>query len=280
MLDYQKKWLKYAVEDWQALKKQNSNITYLVSFPKCGRTWLMFMLSEIIIRAYDIKLDTSTIKINKITGNYSSLPKIIQTHDDSSLANEQGNICDIEKLFIYGGRFRYLKSKVILLIRDPRDVVVSHYYQITRRVKNNPIQCDSLSEFIHHPLYGFERIIRFYQIWNRNRLIPQDFLLIRYEDLILNGVDSLKNIIEFIKLKDIDSNLIKNVYEYSQAENMRKLEITGKIEGMNFVNTDKNSLKVRNAKIGSYLEELSDEDIDYCDNLMTKMPKIYKPRLS
>ncbi len=275
MLDYQKKWFKYAIDDWQAMKKINSNTTYLVSFPKCGRTWLLFMLSEIVTRAYDIKLDQPTIKLNEITRKHSSLPTIVQTHDDSSLTDEQGNLYDVEKLFIYGGRLKYLKNKVILLVRDPRDVAVSHYHQITRRVKNNPIQCDSISEFIHHPLYGLERIIRFYQIWNRNRLIPQGFLLIRYEDLILNGISRLQSIIEFINLRDIDFNLIQNVYQYSEAEKMRKLEITGKIKGMNFLNTDRNSLKVRNAKIGSYLDELSDEDINYCNSLMRKMPKIY-----
>lgn len=275
MLEYQKKWFKYAIDDWQTIKKINSNINYLVSFPKCGRTWLLFMLSEIVRRAYDIKLDQPTIKLNEITKNHSNLPTILQTHDDSSLTDEKGNLYDVEKLFIYGGRLKYLRNKVILLVRDPRDVAVSHYHQITRRVKNNPIQCDSISEFIHHPLYGLERIIRFYQIWNRNRSIPQDFLLIRYEDLTLNGINSLQSIIEFINLRDVDFNLIQNVYEYSQAEKMRKLEITGKIRGMNFLNTDQNSLKVRSAKIGSYLDELSDEDINYCNGLMRKVPKIY-----
>lgn len=275
MLDYQKKWFKYALDDWQAIKKSKHQITYLVSFPKCGRTWLCFMLSEIVTKAYDITLEQPNIKLNEITTKHSDLPNIVQTHDDSSLTNERGDLYDIEKLFIYGGRFKYRKSKVILLVRDPRDVVVSHYHQMTHRVKNNPIQCDSISEFIRHPLYGFERIIRFYQIWNRNRFISQDFLLVRYEDLILNGINSLQKIIEFINLRDVDSNLIKNVYEYSEAKNMRKLEITGKIKGMNFLNTDRNSLKVRNAKIGSYLEELSNEDIEYCNSLMQKIPKIY-----
>ncbi|MDJ0729741.1 MAG: sulfotransferase domain-containing protein [Crocosphaera sp.] len=276
MLDYQKKWLKYAINDWQEMRQSNSNVTYLVSFPKSGRTWLCFMLSEMLIKAYDIELEKSTVHLNKLTKKYHQLPRIIETHEDSMLTNEQGKNCDIERLFIYGGRLKYLNNKVILLVRDPRDVVVSHYYQIKNRVKDCPIQVTSLTEFVRHPLYGFERIIRFYQIWNRNRWIPKQFLMIKYEDLVINGVDTLQKIIEFIELKKIDYDLIKNVYQLSEADNMRKMELQGQIEGMKFLDTDRNSLKVRNAKIGSYLEELSDEDINYCKALMGKLPQIYR----
>lgn len=274
-LNVPKKWLKCAINDWQKFRKSNSDIVYLVSFPKCGRTWLTFMLSEIVIRAYNIESEKKTIHIRQITKNHPTLPQILETHDDTQLTDEQGNQGDIQRLFIYGGRLQYLKNKVILLVRDPRDVVVSHYYQVTRRTKNTPIKLTSLSEFVRHPLYGFKRIIRFYQIWNRNRWIPKSFLMIRYEDLVLNGIETLTKIIDFIGLEAINSDLIKNVYEFSEAENMQKMELQGKIEGMNFLSTDKNSLKVRNAKIGSYLEELSEEDIEYCNSLMNKLPKMY-----
>ncbi|MGK7882062.1 MAG: sulfotransferase domain-containing protein [Crocosphaera sp.] len=275
MLQTQKKWLKYAVNDFQEMQKLDSNATYLVSFPKCGRTWLSFMLSEMIIKAYNIETEKSTILIDILTKKHPNLPQIIQTHEDSYITDEQGHMSDVDKLFIYSGRFKYLNKKVILVVRDPRDVVVSHYYQITRRVKNCPLEINSLTEFVRHPLYGFERIIRFYQIWNRNRRIPGKFLLIRYEDLILKGVDTLSQIVNFLDLKKIAHEIISEVYELGSAENMRKMELKNEIQGMKFLKTDKNSLKVRNAKIGSYLEELSEDDISYCNTIMKKLPKIY-----
>lgn len=276
MLQTQKKWLKYAINDWQQMRKSDANITYLVSFPKCGRTWLCFMLSEMIIKAYNLKSEQSTVCIDNITKKYPELPQIIQTHEDSMLTDEKGNKYDIEKLFIYGGRLKYLNNKVIFLVRDPRDVVVSHYYQIKKRVKDSLIQIGSLSEFIRHPLYGFERIIRFYKIWSRCYWIPKQFLLVTYEDLVINGVDTLQKIIEFTNLKKIDDDLIQNVYQISEADNMRKMELQGQIEGMNFLDVDRNSLKVRSAKIGSYKKELSGKDIDYCNALMQKLPRIYR----
>ncbi len=275
MLQTQKKWLNYAVNDLQEMQKLDSNATYLVSFPKCGRTWLCFMLSEMIIKAYNLESEKTTVFVDKLTKKYPSLPPIIPTHEDSVLTDERGNQGDVEKIFIYGGRLKYLNNRVILLVRDPRDVVVSHYYQITKRVKDCPIQINSLTEFVRHPLYGFERIIRFYQIWNSYRWMPKQFLLIKYEDLVIKGVETLQKVIDLMKLKNIDEDLIRNVYKTGEADNMRKMELQNKIEGMIFLDVDRNSLKVRNAKIGSYLEELSNEDIDYCNTLMKKLPKIY-----
>ncbi|MDJ0579821.1 sulfotransferase domain-containing protein [Crocosphaera sp.] len=275
MLQTQKKWLKYAINDLQEMRRSNGKTTYLVSFPKCGRTWLCFMLSEMIIKAYNLESEKTTVFVDQLTKKYPSLPPIIPTHEDSYLIDERANQNDAEKLFIYGGRLKYLNNRVILLVRDPRDVVVSHYYQITKRVKNCSIQINSLTEFVRHPLYGFERIIRFYQIWNRYRWIHKHLLLIRYEDLVRKGVETLQKVIDFTKLKSIDEDLIRNVYQISEADNMRKMELQGQIDGMNFLDVDRNSLKVRNAKIGSYLKELSGEDIDYCNALMEKLPRRY-----
>ena len=49
----------------------------------------------------------------------------------------------------------------------------------------------------------------------------------------------------------------------------------GKVEGMRVFGSDRNSLKVRRAQSGSYRDELSEEDIKYCNELMRKLPSIY-----
>jgi hypothetical protein len=272
-----KKWYKYAVEDLKQSFQSNPNITYFVSFPKSGITWLRLMMAQLFIKTYDLQLEQPTIQLNDLTFKHSILPKIYQTHDDSLLIDEKGNRSDPEKLFTYGGRLRYRKNKVLLLVRDPRDVVISHYYQVTKR-SDRPLQFNSVSEFVQHPLCGFRRIIRFYTIWDRNRWIPSDFLLVRYEDLMSQGPETLQNILKFLDVDNISPSLIDEVYEMTQADKMRKLEMQGKIDGMRSFGEveDVNTLKVRRAKIGSYKDELSEEDIKYCNKLMKHLPKIYR----
>ena len=231
------------------------------------------MLTQILAKAYDLEC-ALTVDINKLSNKNKQLPNIIWTHDDSHILGESGKLNDIEKIFIYGGCFRYQKNRVILLIRDPRDVVVSHYYQVTKRV-GIPLKFDSISEFVRHRQYGIRRVIRFYQIWSRNRWIPKQLLIVRYEDLLTNGPAILTKILNFIDAKNVDPAIVDRVYEESQADKMRKLEMQGKVEGMRVFGTDQNSLKVRRAQSGSYRDELSEEDIKYCNELMRKLPSIY-----
>jgi Sulfotransferase domain len=51
---------------------------------------------------------------------------------------------------------RYRGTKVLYLIRDPRDVVVSCFFQATRRKK---LFRGTLSEFIRSDNYGIRKIV-------------------------------------------------------------------------------------------------------------------------
>ena len=268
-----KNWFQYVISDLRASHLSDPSTIYLLSFPKTGVTWLKFMLTQILTQAYELECDL-TVDINKLSRNNKQLPHIIWTHDDSHILGENGKLNDIEKIFIYGGRFRYRKNRVILLVRDPRDVVVSHYYQVTKRA-DLPLKFDSLSEFVRHQHYGIQRIIRFYQIWSRNRWIPQHLLIVRYEDLLSDGPTTLTKILKFLDAQNVDRTIVNEVYEASQADKMRKLEMQGKVEGMRVFGTEQNYLKVRRARSGSYQDELSEDDIRYCNELMKKLPSIY-----
>ena len=45
-------------------------------------------------------------------------------------------------------------------------------------------------------ILGFKRIIHFYNLWQRNKDIPQNFLLVSYENLINNGIQELQRIVK------------------------------------------------------------------------------------
>ena len=71
-------------------------------------------------------------------------------------------------VFRYTNRFRYRRSKVIFLVRDPRDVVVSHFYQVTKRSKN-PFVFNSITDFVKDDILGLKEsyIIIIYGIITR-----------------------------------------------------------------------------------------------------------------
>ncbi len=236
---------------------------FLISFPKTGRTWLMHMINQIK-------------RCSKNNDNESQVV-IFSEHDNSEIIIENGYRNDSFNIFKFPGRKKYRRSKVIFLVRDPRDVVVSHFHQVTKRAKN-PFVFNSISDFVRDENLGFNRIIYYYNLWCKSRCVPKDFLLIRYEDLIKDGIIELKKISDFLSL-DVTVYDLKKVYEASSAINMRKEELANELDEYEGIRKDKNHFKVRNAKIGSYMHELDSEDILYCNIKMKDLDPYFKYKI-
>lgn len=236
---------------------------FLVSFPKTGRTWLMHMINHLK------ELSNHPLKHQE--------QFIFNEHDNSEIIIENGYRNNPLDLFRFTGRNRYRRGKVIFLVRDPRDVVVSHFHQVTKRAKN-PFVFDSISDFIKDETLGFNRIIHYYNLWHKSRNIPKEFLLIKYEDLLENGEGELQKINEYLNL-NISVSDIKKVYKNSSANKMRRKELANQLDGFKDFGKEKNQLKVRNAKIGGYVKELSEEDIAYCNAQMEKLDSYFNYKI-
>src|SRR5207302_9522278 len=100
-------------------------------------------------------------------------------HDGSSLREP------VDYASLSEDKRAYRDKKVIFLARDVRDVLVSSYYEATKRslvFERDPCQFDgTLGEFVRSPVVGARKVAAFYEIWSRSRGVPKEFLLIRYE---------------------------------------------------------------------------------------------------
>jgi hypothetical protein len=122
--------------------------------------------------------------------------------------------------FIYGPMRHYQpipsieKYKILLILRDPRDVLVSHYYSVkysheisTTKIRNKrkKVKSQNIDEFV------LDRIEEFSAIYNQykdNILNLRGVVFVRYEDMISNPknfITKLYNILDIdINNKDID----------------------------------------------------------------------------
>jgi len=248
------------IKDFILSYKYPNNQYFLVSFPKTGRTWLLHMIN---------KMKELSIHPLKNQKNF-----IFNEHDNSEIIIENGFRNNPLDVFRFLGRNRYRRGKVIFLVRDPRDVVVSHYHQVTKRAKN-PFVFNSISDFVKDEVIGFNRIIHYYNLWFFQKGVPNNFLLLKYEDLIENGIEELQKINDYLSLNISDSD-IEKVYEKSSANKMRKKEIYNQLEDFQNFGKEKNQLKVRNAKVGGYVNELSNKDIFYCNQKMKELNPYFK----
>ena len=219
---------------------------WIVSYPKSGNTWTRFLIANLI--APNTTVDWTNIE--------QIVPDIYITRD--------------VKLRGYSSP-RYLKSheaykpayrKVIFIVRDPRDVAVS-YFHFVRKAKMLGAT-DSIDEFMK--LFMAGRIDP-YGNWGENvaswlgaRRGTPDFLVVRYEDLLVDAEAELARIAEMLKLP-CDKAILHRAVENSRADRMRDLEQAQRGENKMLKRSRADIPFVRSAKSGQWQTELPAEAV-------------------
>ena len=107
---------------WYAHK--NTDV-YLISYPKCGRTWLRLMIGRAVSRHFSLSDDEDTLLIRWKAKPHPRVPKITVVHDDRPMLKSPAEL-EVSK-------DKYHDKRVIFLVRDPRDVIVSSYFEAMNR---------------------------------------------------------------------------------------------------------------------------------------------------
>ncbi len=209
--------------------------TCVVSFPKSGRTWLHVMLARLAHGAQaPFVLD---------------VPGVLFTHDDA----------DKPALPLRTDFDRYAERKVVLLVRDPRDILVSYFAHRTRRDRTYE---GTLPAFLREPGYGAERIVTFLAAWWRHRTVPRGFLLVRYEDLHADPHKELERLARFLGLAHGDAELEEAV-AFAAFDRMVERERTGAFADKRLRPSDiadQESYKVRRGEVGGWAAALAPTD--------------------
>jgi hypothetical protein len=164
----------------------------------------------------------------------------------------------------------YAGKKVILLLRDPRDVMVSCYFQATKRIG---VYDGPISEFVRDERFGIRRCVDFYSTWSQNLHIPRECMCVRYEDMHANPQRVLKSVLNFIGVKDVSAKLLDSAVEFGKFENMKKIEASGQFKSHALTPgdaKDNESFKVRRGKVGGYTDYLSPENCAYLTQVIAQ----------
>ncbi|MEW5871982.1 MAG: sulfotransferase domain-containing protein [Chloroflexota bacterium] len=247
---------------WYALRNTDA---YLLSYPKCGRTWLRLMMGRAISRHLALPEDEDILFLRDARKFPPGIPRITVIHDDRPMLKTPGEL--------EASKTKYRGKKIIFLVRDPRDVIVSSYFEMSKRghiFGDNPYENrkavfeGSLSDFINQPVGGFDTILAYYNIWARNRHIPKGFLLVRYEDLRADPQAHLRQALDFLGLTAVNEETITEALEFASFENMRKMEAEKKFQSgiLNPADQqDGDSYKTRKGKVHGFVDYLSEDEV-------------------
>ena len=263
--------------------------TFLISFPKCGRTWLRLMVGRAIVNHFALEhpdLKTLMLELEPLGELDPRVPYIKAVHDDAPQWKKADELTPTKE--------RFSGKKVILLVRDPRDVVVSCFFEHKKRVapylKNletevsdykerlKPYEGD-LNSYVYEEVGSLATVIKYYNIWAENRDLPSGLLLVRYEDLHQQTAAQLKRVLEFVGVTDVSQAVIDEAVQFASFNNMRKMEAENQFNSFKLRPTDPNdqeSYKTRKGKIGGYLDYLDDPQIEYINSeIQQKLSEFY-----
>lgn len=177
----------------------------IVAYPKSGNNYLLFLIGMLL---YKTKMDWSNKgdlvqNVKEKTVENLPNPHLVWSHE------------------IYNPTY----PKVIYLVRDPRDIVVSYYFHHIKYYPNHFKL--NFNEFFEEFLLGkiwpgmWDHHV---ESWITNQInIENGFLLLKYEDLLNNTSKEIHKILKFLNLHRTDKE-IKEAIEWSSFDNMKSLE--------------------------------------------------------
>ena len=216
--------------------------TFLVSFPRSGNTWARFLVCNLMNP--DDPVNFAQLE--------SRIPEIYFVTDRNLRAFPRPRVIKSHECF--DPRYK----KVIYIVRDPRDVLISYYeYQLKRRVISEDL---SLEEFVPRfmaseiePKIGSWRdhVVS----WMATRGGQENFLLLRYEEMLANTQKETTKIASFLGL-DSNPERIARAVALSSADRMRKLEKEQWRQWNMTKNTRQDKAFVRKAEAGGWKTNL------------------------
>ena len=236
----------------------------LVSFPACGRTWLRVMLGRALQAHYGLPAEADVVELHHLAELDARVPNVLVTHDDDPQWRRPEEV----------GRDKsaYRHQRVLLLVRDPRDAVVSLYHHKTGR---RAAFAGTLAEFLDEPVGSIGSLLAFYDAWAAALGVPAATLVVRYEDLHARPEDELRRVLAFAGVGDVADATVTAAVDYGSFANMRRLEEAGTAasDKLRPVRAgDPASYKTRRGTVGGHRDELTPDQIAHLDRLVADSP--------
>jgi hypothetical protein len=261
---------------WEFRTLQRSDAT-VVSFAKSGRTWLRLMLS----RFYQLRFglpEGSFLEFDNLHAMNPAVPRVFFSH---------GNyIRDYRDDWSTKRHFR--GKPVVLMVRDPRDVAVSQFFQWQHRMRPSKMRLNdypppgaevSRFEFVTESAVGIGAIVEWMNQWAAEMRERDGIHLVRYEDLRNDPETHLAGIVAFLGTPATGEEIAAAV-DYAAFENMRRLEESGAVKGAGRRlgagrAGDPHSFKARRAKVGGWSDYFSPEEVARIEALAATLDPVF-----
>jgi len=241
---------------------------YGISHPKSGRTWLRAMVGRVLCVRTGLP-ESELLNTRRLTAAAGGLPVLKWHHGGASLKSP----CPRHDELRFDQRFA--GKSIIFVIRDPRDTLVSSYFQAVKRSESITGSVGEIGEFIRSSERGILKWIAFHNLWHDNLARLASFHLVRYEAMHAEPLTTLRGVLEAMGLRDVSDEELTDAIEFARFDNLRRLEASGRLRDAALKPkdaADPNSFKVRKGQVGGYRETLSEDDLAFIEDTLNRYP--------
>jgi sulfotransferase family protein len=191
---------------------------FIFSLPKSGSTLLMQMVTDVCRLQKIPMVDVATEIFNR------GIQPATLTRDINSIWEKQGYCYLGFRSFFPAIDFDFTQTKNILLIRDPRDMLVSLYFSIkyshvepagagpdnSIRTNRERIQNKDINQSVLGMAHSYKKYLQDYL----SHLSPETTRVYRYEDVVFKKKEWLEDVLEFLNIDMSDLSIWKIANKY------------------------------------------------------------------
>lgn len=236
------------------------NITWLVSYPRSGNTWLRFLLANLLYSDEDV----NHISVDRL------IPDIRELKQWDKLGVKNPSYVKSHNVW----QDEFSNSKVIYMYRDVRDVALS-YYHFSQGEWDIKFK-GTFDEYLEKRFIAGGRYGGWYGRWDSHLIFwvdvikkmvkGVDFLFVKYEELWQYPYEVMRQIIEFAEIKvggiaevqiAIDKSTFRKLGKIRARDgvHLKKMGLTGRPGGWRETLT-KNQKELLWKEFGKTMEKL------------------------
>lgn len=247
-------------------------VAHVVSYPKSGRTWFSTLYFHYArhhfgapgLEQQSLHMPDRNAMFQRFLADHASdgtFPVCVFTH--LGFSARKSFEAEPER---WSARARAaLKRPTVLVVRNPRDVVVSHYHHL--RALEGALEPDpGLSGFIRGE-WGILRVVRFMNMWaDALRAEHPNLWLCTYESLRQDTAGAFSAALGFLGAA-IDPQAIDRAVDDSRFEKLQERERSSRTGGRQPLAPD--AFRFRRGAVGGYADELLEDDVSYLDSMVS-----------
>ncbi|MGD8415716.1 MAG: sulfotransferase domain-containing protein [Pseudomonadales bacterium] len=233
-----------------------------LSRAKSGRTWVRVLLSHLYQQRFGLP-ESELLEYDNYRRRAAGAPVVAMSHGHglSGLLDNEAH------------RARLRTKPVVLLLRDPRDVAVSEYFQSTRRASRykralyDTEGYESPYRFVMSSPAGLGPICDQLNLWHRTLGDWPNLHWLRYESLRADPAGELARLCGFLG-EDFSRQAIDAAVAFGSFESLKRKERENFFDSQRLRAgraDDPDSFKVRRGKVGGYRDYFAPDEIDEID---------------